>query len=276
MPVKIFDFADYRKFVASTLERMPKRGHGQLRKIAAYLSMHTTAVSQVFRGSKNLTLEQACGLCEYLALGQAESEYFLALVQLERAGTGRLRATLQTQLARMRERANELAARVPHGRKLTDEDKAVFYSNWYYSGVRLASSIPGCDDARSIAAYLGLPETLVSQVLSFLLATGLCVEKDGRIEVAPQSTHLDNASPLIGRHHANWRLKAIESYPAFSTHRDLAYSGLMSVSRADAGRIRSQLLGHVESLVAQAVPSACEELFCLNVDWFGVRVLTQG
>ncbi len=44
-------------------------------------------VSQVMAGSKDFTLEQAKKVAEYFVLPKFETDYFLLLVQIERAGT---------------------------------------------------------------------------------------------------------------------------------------------------------------------------------------------
>ena len=41
-PLIIFEFIDYRKFVVNRLKNLPKRGHGQFRRISEHLGMHTT------------------------------------------------------------------------------------------------------------------------------------------------------------------------------------------------------------------------------------------
>src|SRR4051812_18991374 len=90
----IFAYLDYRVYVRQRIRLLPS-SHGQFTKLAHALGMHTTSVSQVFRGHKMLTPEQGCALAAYFQLNDLETEYLLTLVQLERAGTPLLKNTLQ-------------------------------------------------------------------------------------------------------------------------------------------------------------------------------------
>ena len=73
------------------------RGRGEFRRISLALGMHTTLVSQVFRGRKSLTEEQAGGLARYMGLGTLETDFLLKLVQRERSGSEELRKIFDRQ-----------------------------------------------------------------------------------------------------------------------------------------------------------------------------------
>lgn len=69
-----FEFDDYKEFVHRKLTLLPNKGHGQLSKIAQHLNIHTSLVSQVFQGEKNLTFEQACDLSGFFGMTELESD----------------------------------------------------------------------------------------------------------------------------------------------------------------------------------------------------------
>src|ERR1700758_5240240 len=139
--MSVFSAANYRYFLLERLKAMPKEGSGQVARIAKVLQMHPTRLSQVLHGHVNLTMEQAGRLAHHLGLSSLETEFFLALIQLERAGTEELRAIFRGQLKRLKEQSKELKHRVPKDIALSENQKAVFYSSWAYSAVRLATSI---------------------------------------------------------------------------------------------------------------------------------------
>src|SRR5690349_16908646 len=87
--LKIFDFTNYKDFVVESLLSMPRRGHGQYSKIAQALGVHTTMVTHIFKGDLHLGSEQCLALTEFLGLGDLETQYFVGLVQLARAGDQR-------------------------------------------------------------------------------------------------------------------------------------------------------------------------------------------
>ena len=99
----IFEFEDYKKFVQSWIKASPSGGHGKYREIAKALSAHTTTISQVFNGEKDLTIEQAHLMAEFLGFNALETRYFLLLVQLERAGTHRLKLYYKKEIGEVRD-----------------------------------------------------------------------------------------------------------------------------------------------------------------------------
>jgi uncharacterized protein (TIGR02147 family) len=263
----IFEFNDYKKYVEKRVSQMPKGGRGETQKIAKYLRMHSTRLSHVFRGQDHLTLEQGLDLCRYFGLNDLESEYFLALLQEAKAGSAHLQVFFRKKRQQIIEKSRQLSERVPGEHKLTDAEKALFYSNWYYSAIRLLCSLPGNHNVDSIAERFGLPRGRVSESLQFLLKQYLCVEKDGRLHMGPKSTHLEASSPIVTRLHSNWRIKAMEKHPALSPQ-ELAFTSPMSIARKDAEKMREILVQAIERAVAFADTDAPDSLYCINVDLF--------
>jgi len=268
--MNIFIYENYREFVLASIHSLPKRGRGEFKKIGEFLGMHSTTVSLVFRGDKELTLEQACGLAEYLGLRTLETDYFLCLVSFSRAGTRKLKETLGRQMKQMQALGKKIGAQVAHEQILNDQKKATFYSSWRFSAVRLLTSVPEYQNIEAISQRLGLPRKHVSQVMEFLLSSGLCVQKDGKLQIGPSVTHLDANSPFVLRHHVNWRLQALERYDHFDHDKEVAYTGPMTLSQKDVQEVRSQAIKFVAGVVDTARRSPSEELYCLNLDWFKV------
>ena len=184
----LFDYSSYKNFVNDWISRQPKKGHGQLRQLSLKLKINSVVMSQVFRGSRDLTLEQGLGVCQFLGLSELERDYFLLLVQKNKAGTHELKLVLESQLEKLRESAKALKNRITH-QKFSDESKATFYSQWYYSAIRLAASLENLNSADSIAQHLNLERALVAKVLEFLLKNKLVVETKKGLDRGPQVTH---------------------------------------------------------------------------------------
>lgn len=267
----IFTFERYKDFLRERLKAMPKEGRGEIGKIAKMLSMHPTRVSQVLNSHVNLTMEQAASLTSYLGLAGSETEFFLALVQFERAGTEELKKISRATLERLRNQAKELKHRVPKDITLTDDQKAVFYSSWMYSAIRLATSIESLQSLDALANHFDLPRDRVRGILDFLLASGLVVEKSGQLGIGPQTTHLEKGSPLSLRHHSNWRLKAITRHERL-TDSEIVYTCPVSIRREDQAEIRELIMQTIERFLKKVVASdPADTLACLNIDWFNVE-----
>src|SRR5688572_19195194 len=108
----IFDFKNYKEYVRKRIHSMPKRGHGQFRKMANFLAINSVNVTQIFKGSRELSVEQACLLCEFFGFSELESQYFVGLVELARAGHHKLKQMIQKRLDAVLEKSQDLKERL--------------------------------------------------------------------------------------------------------------------------------------------------------------------
>ena len=262
----LFQLTDYRDYVKSWTEA---RGRGEYGKIARHLGVHTTLVSQVFNGRKTLTEEQASKLCVYMSLSDLETDYFLKLVQIERAGTDQLQAVYRRHLDQIKDEANKIKSRVPTSTKMTEQDRALFYSSWQYSLVRLMTSIPKFQSKEKIAFALGLSVSRVQEILDFLVSRSLCKEERGRYIRTTENTHVDANSPLAIRHHQNWRNKVIV-LQEMMTQEDLCFTAPISIANKDKSKVRKILLDTISEISKIVEPSTSEEVIYLGIDWIKI------
>src|SRR5687768_7095086 len=96
--MSVFEYSDYRKFIKDQLLAMPKKGFGQMSRLSEKLGVHTTLVSQVMSGDKQFSEEQGILIAEFFALNELESEFFVTLIELSRAGNQSLRKLRQKKL----------------------------------------------------------------------------------------------------------------------------------------------------------------------------------
>lgn len=246
---------------------MPKNGRGELRKIALYLNVHPTLLSQVLSGGKDLSLEQAVLLSDYLGLNDFEKEYFLFLVQYERAGSKQLKSYFHSKLRKLQEEGENISSRFLRTTEIREEDKAIFYSHWQNSAIRLLTSIQGFQSLDAISEKLKLSKLQVRRTLDFLLSVGLVREEGGKYTVGPSRTHVPAHSPYVVRHHVNWRLKAFDAYEKMEKQ-ELAITLPMTLSKKDAAKLRALLVDFVESVHQTIEKTDPEELMCLNIDYF--------
>ncbi len=266
----LFDFDDYKKYVHEWLLKMPHGGHGQLSRIAKHLSISSVSVSHVFNGVRDLSEEQAVEIAEFFGFSELEGDYFLLLVQLERAGSFKLKARVKTQITKVLVQAQDLKSRLTQDVEMDEAAQSQFYSNWFFSGVSLATSIEGLQSLESISKYLGLSRSKVREVLDFLLIYGLVEERKDGFHIGHKHTHLSAKSLLVSRHHANWRLKALENMNELSPE-EIFYTGPMTMSVETMREIRRDIVELIDNVLKKVGPSPSEEIACLNIDWFKVR-----
>lgn len=265
--VSIFDYEDYRQFLEARIQEMPKRGYGQLTLLAKHLSVHTTLVSQILKGRKDLTTDQAATAIDFLGLTELEAEYFILLVQMKRAGNNAAKRIYSKQIERLKVQSYSLSKRIKAERKLTEAQRATFYSDWRYSAIRQVTAIDEISDVTAITDFLGLPRKRVQAAVNFLLKTELCKLVGGRLRPGPLSTHLESSSPWIGVHHSNWRARALQALNQEALE-NLHYTCPLTVSKRDARVIREKIIANIQDINSIVDPSPSEKLYCLNIDWF--------
>jgi len=264
----IFDFTSYKQFVLTWIESHPNRGHGKLKQMADAIRVSPVVMTQVFRGNRELTPEQAAGVAKFAGLTESETNFFLLLVHRARSGSPELNALLDKQLKKARASSQQLKNRIEQD-GLNEEAQALFYSSWLYSAVRFGLAIPGTTPAHLAKAW-DIDLARIHGVLEFLLQHGLLRSQSRGYALGPSVLHIGHDHPLVERHHGNWRQRAERALqrPAARRAEDLYYTGPMVISAKLAEDLRKELVRFIEKAVPRIRDAENERLYCLNLDWF--------
>ncbi len=266
----IFEYSDYKGYLREFIQHQPGKGYGYRSRIAEVVRCNVAYVSQVLNQGAHFSLEQAEELNDLLGHSPSEREYFLLLVQVARAGTPKLKKQLHSQLTLLVEKNQVLKDRVDIKKTLSQLDQVRYYSSWQYAAVHILVSIPEFQTKEAISQRLGLSIDKVNQALEFLLSIGLIEQKGGRFLVGVTRVFLGNDSVMLEKHHANWRMKALESL-GNPHERDLHFSNVVSLSRNDVLKVKERLIQGIEearAMVRESKPD--EEMYCLCLDFFRV------
>lgn len=265
-----FESDDYKAILNGVLFEKRKTQKGLSRKLSEYLGVHPTLVSQVLTGQKDFTEEQMLMVCEFLGVLKLETNYLLALLRRERAGSKKLKDHCQDLINQLRTQALKVSERVPRDRTLSEAEKAVFYSNWTYSAVHLLGTLEQPLGFEEISKRLNLPLGKTRMILDFLIHTQMIVEKNGKFISGAVVTHLGKDSPLLVKHHSNWRLKAIQAAETLDDE-ELMYSGNFSVNKQDFAILRELLVKTIQEFIAVVKPSPAEDIAQFNLDLFWIK-----
>lgn len=265
----VFNYYDYKAYLTALTGVGQRRG---LRlQMAKAAKCQPTYVSLVLNGNSHFSLEQAELISDFLGHSKEEMHFFLLLLQKGRAGSKRLENYFREQAENIKKQRMVFTQRFGKEHVLSEVQQAKYYSSWIYGAIHIALSIPQLQNKKSLSKFLQVPQTKVSEVIEFLLQSGLIVEQNGKYIFGPTQVRLGNDSPNIIKHHANWRTRAIESLER-ETLNDLHYSGVYSVSKKDVIKIKDQLLEHIKACQQVLRASAEEELYCFGVDFFNLKV----
>lgn len=264
----VFSYEDYRLLIKTKLSMMPKSGHGQAKRLAEYVGVSTAFMSQVLSQTRHLAAEQNFLVAEFLGLSELETTYFLKLMEWEKSGNHKHKKWLRKALESIREESKKISNRIQFQKVLSDEEKAIFYSDWYYSAIRMHCSIKNrsLDD---LIHFLGLPRSVVSKAIQFLVHCGLIIVKNELYEIGTMSTHVHADSPWVMLHHSNWRKKALENVKLPDPLK-IHFTSPMTLSQSDAEKIQGMIHKMLEDIGNVVDPSPAEQMMCLNIDWFQV------
>jgi len=267
MKNSIFDYQDYKRYVRDLIASQPKGGRGVRSKLAVAVGCQVAYVSQILSGHLHLSLEQAMRVNRFFAHSKDEAHFFLLLVQHARAGDKETRAYFQEQLDAGLTRRLVLTKRLDMAQGITPEDQVTYYSAWYYSAAHILVTIPNFQTKAVIAAKLGVTLEQTSEILEFLLRTGLVQQKGDRYLPGQAQIHLDQNSKLTSRSHANWRVRVLGALDS-PKEADVHYTGVFSLSSADAMKLKAMILKQIEDVVAVVKSSKEEQLSTFCVDFF--------
>lgn len=269
--MNLFSMKSSKSVLSHHIEALPKQGRGEISRIAAHLKVSTTLVSHVLSGQKILTVEQAESVSSYLGFGSLESDYFVYLVQLERAGTRSLREFWQRKLTKIRDESTRLSNRVDVDKRLSEVERSIFYSTPLYSAIHLFTTVG--DEGKTldeICERFDLPRPRAASMLAFLTETGICVLREARYLPGLQKTHVEQDSPHLQKHHANWRIRAIRQAEEL-TKEELMYTAPVSLSRDDFEELREEMAQFIKKFLNRVHASPAEDVACFTMDWFWIR-----
>lgn len=266
--MSVFNFKSYRSFLKEFIQKQPRRGHGQISKIAQAVGIQTTLMSMILSGRRDPSSEQSYEISEYLELTSLEQEYFLLLVQLERAGTQRLKSHLQKKLTAVKTEAQKIDNRFAFEKRLSDHDQALFYSSWIYSAIRLFCTTDESGKTMDeICSRFHIPRNQAFEILKFLRSTGVVIEEGDHFKMGVGRTFLEKGSVHVSRHHLNWRMKAMQRLEQMEDD-ELMFTSPISISTEDFKKLREQIADFIQNFSNLVKESPAEEVACLNIDLF--------
>jgi len=269
MKYSIFEFSSYKSYLIAIIRHNPHYGHGFRSKLAKTLGCQAAYISQVLNKEANFSLEQAEDVNELLQHSKEEGYFFRLLVQLERAGSVKLKSVYKQEIAEILSTRELLKERVEKTESLTKEQQTRYYSRWYYSAIHILCTIPEYQTKDAIIKNLKLDVTTVNEAIDFLTESGLLVANAGRYTTSTKRLFLGNDSVMISQLHSNWRLKAIDSLDRRSD-RDLHFSTCISLAESDFRKIKNRLIEEINQVRSVVKESKEEDLCCFNVDFFSL------
>lgn len=265
----LYEYKSYKEYLGSLAGPRNERS-GHRAAMAKALRCQPTYISQVLYGNAHLSLEQAEQLSEHLGFTRDEKQFFILMIQKDRSGTKSLESFFNEQMQELLRKRMILTERLGTKTVLSEAQQTVYYSSWQYAAIHIALTIPELQTASSLSENFRISKSRLNTILDFLLSAGLAKQEGSRYLTGDVQVRVGNSSPNIIKHHANFRHQAIDSLER-ETLQDLHYSGVVSLSKEDAVKIKDETLKFIQGALKTIRASKEEELFCLNIDFFNLK-----
>lgn len=267
MKSSIYDYRDYKKYLNDLIDANGSRGKRKL--LAEFIGCQVSHISGVLGGETHFNFEQAEAAARFFGLSAKETEFFLLMVQFVRAGTPSLKKFCGKLLDEHQEKMSALKARLKMPDSLSGSDEIRYYSSWIYAAIHVLLSIPEFQTRDALAKKLNLPLASIDEALSFLETTGLCKKEGFKFLLLRPLLHLDKNSPLISKHHTNWRLRSIISLDQRSQE-DLHYSSVFTLAAKDFPIVREILSKALAEALQLITASDEEDAAVISLDLFWI------
>lgn len=261
-----YSYDDYRDLISSVLAN--KHGRGSKVRLANELNCQPGYISQVLTKSKiHFSPENIIKISEFLELNLTESEFLLNLLYKERAGSKSLRDFYERKILQVQNEQLQIDKQIKISSDLDEAVKATYYSHWAYCAIHMLVSIEAYQRVDLIAQKLNLKLEFTQKILDFLVDKSLISKKGKQYSIGTTRIHLTMNSPLVKSHHQNYRHKAMIALEEENDY-NFNYSSVMTLSKADALKIRELVIKLILSKDKILIPSENEDIICLNLDLF--------
>ena len=106
--MNIYNYDSYRKIIHTWIDETSDRGART--QLAGVAQCSPSWITRVLSGSVQLTPDQALAIAHHLHLSESEEDYFVALVDQERAATPLLRQHISKRLQKLRAESHHVAS----------------------------------------------------------------------------------------------------------------------------------------------------------------------
>jgi len=264
----VFGAKTYVEFISHCIATSLK-SRGSIKALAERIQCHPTFISQVVRHKAHFNHEQAVRFCSYYQLTEDEAEFFIDLLNHDRAGTPEAKKHFQKIIDRKLLDRKSLQKRAKIVSALRAEQEVRYLASWVPCAVHAAIQIPDYNSPEKVARTLGLDINLTLETLSTLQQLGLIEEEKGRWVATQESLHIGKDSPLSSTYHTNWRLKTASRLgEKRRTLRQTHFSSVYAITNALAEEIREIIIQNLQEIRGRMVAAPSEELHVLCLDFY--------
>jgi len=259
----IYKETNYRSYIDKKL-LTEGFGRGSKARLAELLDCQPSFISQVLKDKNTFSLEQAYKINDFFKHDSLEQDYFITLVEYDRAGSFDLKKYFETKLLQIKKKAQLLENRVKRD-ELSESDAMLYFSNWNHILIRRLVDIPEYQDKKALQKKLGISNEELKEAIEFLLEKKLIAQEKNRFIIGPQKIHIKKGSPLAQFASVKGRLKNIERLNVKSEN-DFNFTAEISLSRKNYREFKNELTHTISNFLKRLEDDKAEKLCSLTID----------
>jgi len=263
----VLQYTDYKKFIYDMVKGEIPYHYSQV-QLAKAMNCQAAYLSQVIKDKSELTEEQGIRLCHFLDFKRLETEYFLTILRISRAGTEDLKKYLQVSRDALVKSYHEISERVDISKNLETHEGMIFYcSSWIPPMIHLLTSMEKYQTIEALAKRLNLDESVIQKYLQSLLKYNFLTFENKRWIFKGDSFHIPKGSALDLSFMTNHRLYTLSHLPMRSEG-DVHYSKMVTLDQATAAKIRQTIIDFLDqnNRYVEAAPE--EDVYSFSIDFF--------
>lgn len=238
--ITVFDYDNIRTFLEEQI-RSPMFGRGTKAKIAQELACQPSYVSQVLNGQSFFSAEQALKVSRFFKLNRLEEEYFMTLLQVDRAGTKELSDYYDYRREEILEKSKLVENQMEYD-KLSDANTIAFLNDWRHIQVRSLVEIPKYQYEKPLQKKLGVDDGEFSKIMGFMYETGLILKgSEGQLSQGQVRIHIEKKSPLAKYGNFTARMQILKNYDK-SNEESLNYTFYMTLTKKKLEEFKKKLV----------------------------------
>lgn len=262
----VYIFHDYRSVILDWLQNVELKGART--KLAHAAECSASWLTRVLSGDVQLTPDQALGITAFLNLNEDETDYFMCLVEFERAATLLLKKRIRKKLELIKSESRKLKTSLRSVTAISEDNSIKYYSSWVYAAVHVACMMKPLS-LIEVSKLTRLSEETVSRVVNDLRQMELIKTVGINYQATNRNVHLPESHPLSNTAHSSLRQKTIQTLQEKNID-GLHYSAVHCLSYKDTELIQKKLKDSIMSCRKIIEPSPSEQLMVFCVDWYAL------
>lgn len=263
----VFEAKTHLSYLKHWISNQPRKGYGLKSQLAQEIGTQTGFVTQVFQGMGNFSPEQGILIAHWMGMNEEEAQYFLLLLQKDRAGTRTLKDHFESQMSNIRDQREDLARRLKTKSAPSEIDQATYFSSWIYSYLHVLLTCKEHTRLEEAAEAIGVEPVEVKPYMDFLVVNGLAKQTDRGYATGEARWHIGTNSPHLLKHHLNWNFRAIQAIEK-SLKKGMHYSSVVSLSEEDHLKVKEIFVNAVKEFNDIVRDSKGEQVYGFTLNLF--------